>query len=239
MSRLGDLLKLERTRRNLTHKQAARLSGVSEKFLQDVENGRRIIADTEARRILSKMGVSHQTEAEFSLDDIASTVDLQSAVPDIGQRTAPRTQKRESEDTNSGKVDGSIWLDALKSVLRRVPVYNAAMKEVGSRLLPVENGKILGAPPEKVFYYMAPDDSLRGFRVRRGDLVLILPQTMSEDGALMLLDTGRGKVLRMIKEMPRFQVMLQTYDNQFESEIINLSDAVFIGKAVRLEADLV
>lgn len=239
MSRLGDLLKLERTRRGLTHKQAARLSGVSEKFLQDVENGRRIIADTEARRILSKMGVSHQTEAEFSLDDIASTVDLQSAVPDIGQRTAPRTQKRESEDTNSGKVDGSIWLDALKSVLRRVPVYNAAMKEVGSRLLPVENGKILGAPPEKVFYYMAPDDSLRGFRVRRGDLVLILPQTMSEDGALMLLDTGRGKVLRMIKEMPRFQVMLQTYDNQFESEIINLSDAVFIGKAVRLEADLV
>ena len=124
-------------------------------------------------------------------------------------------------------------------MLRRVPVYNAAMKEVGSRLLPVENGKILGAPPEKVFYYMAPDDSLRGFRVRRGDLVLILPQTMSEDGALMLLDTGCGKVLRMIKEMPRFQVMLQIYDNQFESEIINLSDAVFIGKAVRLEADLV
>lgn len=239
MSRLGDLLKLERTRRGLSFKQAARLSGVSDKFLQDVESGKRIIADTEARRILSKMGVAHETEAEFSLDDIASTVDLQSAVPNIQKRVTPRAEKREDASSENDKVDGSIWLDALKSVLRRVPVYNAAMKEVGSRLLPVENGKIHGAPPDKVFYYMAPDDSLRGFRVHRGDVVLIVPQTMSEDGALMLLDTKHGKILRMIKDMPRFQIMLQTYDQQFESEIINLADAVFIGKAVKLEADLI
>lgn len=238
MSRLGDLLKLERTRRGLSFKQAAKLSGVSDKFLQDVESGKRIIADTEARRILGKMGVSHETEAEFSLDDIAATVDLQSAVPDIRKRAAPRAQAPDEKPDDGDKVDGSIWLDALKSVLRRVPVYNAAMREVGSRLLPVENGKIHGAAPDKVFYYMAPDDALRGFRVHRGDVVLIVPQTMSEDGALMLLDTKHGKILRMIKDMPRFQVMLQTYDQQFESEIVNLSDTVFIGKAVKLEADL-
>lgn len=238
MSRLGDLLKLERTRRGLSFKQAAKLSGVSDKFLQDVESGKRIIADTEARRILGKMGVSHETEAEFSLDDIAATVDLQSAVPDIRKRAASRAQAPDEKPDDGDKVDGSIWLDALKSVLRRVPVYNAAMREVGSRLLPVENGKIHGAAPDKVFYYMAPDDALRGFRVHRGDVVLIVPQTMSEDGALMLLDTKHGKILRMIKDMPRFQVMLQTYDQQFESEIVNLSDTVFIGKAVKLEADL-
>lgn len=238
MSRLGDLLRLERTRRGLSYKQAARLAGVSDRFLQDVESGKRIVADTEARRILGKMGVSRETEAEFSLDDIAATVDLQSAVPNIQKRAASRVEKREDASVEDDKVDGSIWLDALKSVLRRVPVYNAAMKEVGSRLLPVENGRIHGAPPDKVFYYTAPDDSLRGFRVHRGDVVLIVPQTMSEDGALMLLDTKHGKILRMVKDMPRFQIMLQTYDQQFESEIINLADAVFIGKAVRLEADL-
>lgn len=237
MSRLGDLLKLERTRRNMTHKQVARLAGVSDKYLQEVESGKRIIADDQARRILQKMGVTHETEAAFSLDDIAATVDLQAAVPNIQRRVQP-AQSPKPDNQPSDKVDGSIWLDALSSVLRRVPVYNAAMKEVGHRLLPVEKGKIEGAPADKVFYYMAPDNALRGFRVHKGDIVLIVPQTMSQDGALMLLDTPHGKILRMIKDMPRFQVMLQTFDQQFESDIINLSDAVFIGKAVRLEAEL-
>ncbi len=238
MSRLGDLLKLERTRRGMTHKQVARLAGVSDKYLQEVESGKRIIADDQARRILQKMGITQETEAAFSLDDIAATVDLQSAVPDIQRRAPAKASPKEETGGDNDKVDGSIWLDALSSVLRRVPVYNAAMKEVGHRLLPVEKGKIEGAPADKVFYYMAPDNALRGFRVHKGDIVLIVPQTMSQDGALMLLDTKHGKILRMIKDMPRFQVMLQTYDQQFESDIINLSDAVFIGKAVRLEAEL-
>lgn len=238
MSRLGDLLKLERTRRSMTHKQVARLAGVSDKYLQEVESGKRIIADDQARRILQKMGITQETEAAFSLDDIAATVDLQSAVPDIQRRAPAKASPKEEASGDNDKVDGSIWLDALSSVLRRVPVYNAAMKEVGHRLLPVEKGKIEGAAADKVFYYMAPDNALRGFRVHKGDIVLIVPQTMSQDGALMLLDTKHGKILRMIKDMPRFQVMLQTYDQQFESDIINLSDAVFIGKAVRLEAEL-
>ncbi len=239
MSRLGDLIHLERTRRNLTYKQVARMSGVSDKYLQEVEEGRRIIADVQAQRILKNMGMTQTTQAEFSLDDIASTVDLQSAVPDVVQRAAASSKKREAlSDDAPGKVDGSIWLDALSNVLRRVPVYNAVMQEVGHRLLPVENGRIEGAKPEKVFYFMAPDNALRGFRIHRGDKVLIVPQTHMQDGALMLVDSPFGKMLRMVKEMPRFQVMLQTYNEQFESEIQNLADTVFIGRAVRLEADL-
>ena len=52
MSRLGDLLKTERLRRKMTLKQVARLGGVSEGYLKDVEEGRKIIADDQARRIL-------------------------------------------------------------------------------------------------------------------------------------------------------------------------------------------
>ena len=43
MSRLGDLILLERTRQKLTRKQVARKCGVSEKYIQDVEEDRRII----------------------------------------------------------------------------------------------------------------------------------------------------------------------------------------------------
>lgn len=45
MSRLGDLILLERTRQKLTRKQVARKCGVSEGYIKDVEEGRRIIQD--------------------------------------------------------------------------------------------------------------------------------------------------------------------------------------------------
>ena len=242
MSRLGDLIRLERTRQGLTYKQVARKCGVSDKYLMEVEAGTRIIADDQARRILKTMGMKAQTEAEFTLDDIAATVDLQSAVPRIQQavekKKAPAAQAPEAVAESDPGVSGSIWLDALSSVLKRVPVYNAVMKEVGHRLLPIANGKIEGASPDKVYYFMAPDNALRGFRVQRGDLVLVVPAQAVTDGAIMLLQTPQGRVLRKVKRVNDYQAMLQKYDEAFESEIRNYNELTVVGRCVRLEADL-
>ncbi len=133
---------------------------------------------------------------------------------------------------------GSIWLDALSGVLKHVPVYNAVMKEVGHRLLPITNGKIEGASPDKVFYFMAPDNDLRGFRVQRGDLLLVVPAQAAVDGAIMLLQTPQGRVLRKVKRYNDYQAMLQKYDDTFESELKNYNELTFVGRCVRLEAEL-
>ena len=132
MSRLGDLIKLERTRRGLSAKQVAKKCGVAEKYLLDVEQGTRIIADDQARRILKSMGMQQQTEADFSLDDIAATVDLQSASDEMTRAQATLRKKADkvrpdaekAASTQEEGVSGSIWLDALANVLKRVPVYN-------------------------------------------------------------------------------------------------------------------
>lgn len=238
MSRLGDLIRLERTRQGLTHKQVARKCGVSDKYLMEVEAGTRIIQDEQARRILKVMGLTQQTEADFSLDDIAATVDLQSAVPQLTRAVEKKEKQPVAEAKADPGVSGSIWLDALAGVLKHVPIYNAVMKEVGHRLLPITNGKIEGANPDKVFYFMAPDNDLRGFRVQRGDLVLVVPAQAAVDGAIMLLQTPQGRVLRKVKRVNDYQAMLQKYDDGFESEIKNYSDIMFVGRCVRLEADL-
>ncbi len=238
MSRLGDLIRLERTRQGLTHKQVARKCGVSDKYLMEVEAGTRIIQDDQARRILKSMGLQQQTEAEFSLDDIAATVDLQSAVPQLTRAVEKKEKQPVAEAKADAGVSGSIWLDALAGVLKHVPIYNAVMKEVGHRLLPITNGKIEGANPDKVFYFMAPDNELRGFRVQRGDLLLVVPAQSAVDGAIMLLQTPQGKLLRKIKRVNDYQAMLQKYDDAFESEIKNYQDITFVGRCVRLEADL-
>ena len=123
MSRLGDLILLERTRQKLTRKQVARKCGVSEGYIKDVEEGRRIIQDDQARRILKTLGTSSRNEAEFSLDEIAATVDLSTLAPQavkpVEKKPEPKAEpaaKQQSAEEQSG-----IWLDALSSVLKPVP----------------------------------------------------------------------------------------------------------------------
>ena len=244
MSRLGDLIRTERLRQKMTPKQVARKCGVSESYLIAVEAGTRIIGDDQARRILKTIGLKQQNEAEFTLDDIAATVDLAQVRPSLAAKAVePKTKPKEAEKVASSEekdegVAGSIWLDALQSVIKRVPVMNAVMKPVRHKLVPVENGRIEGANPEKVFYYLAPDDSMRGFRIHRGDIVLTVPAQSPVDGAVMLINYNEHRYLRKIKVMNDRQVLLQSYDREYEQETAEISEVGFISRCVQVTFDL-
>ena len=240
MSRLGDLIRTERIRQKMTPKQVARKCGVSESYLVAVEAGTRIIADDQARRILKAIGLKQQTEAEFTLDDIAATVDLAQVQPRLAE-AVKKPQKKEAELAASSEdegVAGSVWLDALQSVLKRVPVMNAVMKPVAYRLVPVENGRIEGANPDKVFFYLAPDDSMRGFRIHKGDIVLTVPAQSPVDGAIMLMNYKEHRYLRKVKVLDDRQVLLQSYDREYEAETVPISEIGFLSHAVQVTFEL-
>ena len=245
MSRLGDLIRTERVRAKLTPKQLAKKCGVAESYLVAVEKGTKIIADDQARRILKAIGLREQTEADFSLDDIAATVDLATVASPTAKtvvaRPAPKPQPEAevvaSTEEEKG-VGGSIWLDALTSVLKRVPVMNAIMKPIDYRLLPIVGGKIEGANPDKVFYYLAPDDSMRGFRIHQGDLALIVPAHSPLDGSVMLVEYNSHRVLRKVKKLADMTVILQSFDKEYDAITCQLNECTFIGRAAKLEVTL-
>ena len=243
MSRLGDLIRTERIRQKLTPKQVARKCGVSESYLLAVEAGTRIIADDQARRILKSIGLKQQNEAEFTLDDIAATVDLVQVQPRMAAAVrAKKPVKKEAELAASTQAEegvaGSVWLDALQSVLKRVPVMNAVMKPVSYQLVPVENGRIEGANPDKVFFYLAPDDSMRGFRVHKGDIVLTVPAQSPVDGAIMLMNYNEHRYLRKVKILDDRNVLLQSYDREYEAETVPVSEIGFISRCVKVTFEL-
>lgn len=254
MSRLGDLIRTERLRQKMTPKQVARKCGVSESYLLAVEAGTRIIADDQARRILKTIGLREQTEADFTLDDIAATVDLAQVAPQMAQ-PAPRPKPRpvahsaepeavkvastepEKEEKDEG-VTGSVWLDALQSVLKRVPVMNAVMKPVDYRLVPILQGRIEGAAPDKVFYFLAPDDSMRGFRIHAGDVALVVPAQSPVDGAVMLVEYNSHRYLRKVKRLEGMNVLLQSYDREYDAVTAPIQEVNFLGRVVKLEITL-
>ena len=243
MSRLGDLILLERTRQKLTRKQVARKCGVAESYLKDVEEGRRIIQDDQARRILRTLGTSQRNEAEFSLDEIAATVDLTTLAParpaaEPAAQPAPRQDAQPEAKPRSAEEQSGIWLDALSSVLRPVPVMNAGWIQVSRRMVPIQDGKIEGAKPDKVVYFLAPDDSMRAMRIEKGDLVLIVPQTLPVDGAIMLVEYGAHRCLRRVKLLGNSSILLQSGDRELGAESVHISDIKFVGRAVRVEIAL-
>ncbi len=244
MSRLGDLIRTERVRAKLTPKQLAKKCGMAESYITAVEKGTRIIADDQARRILKCIGLKEQTEADFSLDDIAATVDLATVSSPAAKavtQPAPKPRAPEAEvvaSTDEKGVGGSIWLDALTSVLKHVPVMNAIMKPIDHRLVPIVSGKIEGANPDKVFYYLAPDDSMRGFRIHQGDIALIVPAHSPVDGAVMLVEYNNHRYLRKVKKMADFTVILQSFDREYDAVTAQVSEVNFIGRAVKLEVTL-
>ena len=243
MSRLGDLIRTERIRQRMTPKQVAKKCGVSESYIMAVEAGTRIIADDQARRILKTIGLKQQTEADFTLDDIAATVDLAQVQPRLAQAVQkpkePEAVKVAStrEEQDEG-IAGSIWLDALQSVMKSVPVMNAVMKQVGKRMMPLQDGRIEGANPDKVYWFLSPDDSMRGFRIHAGDIVLIVPAQSPIDGAVMLLEYGRHRMLRKIKKLDATTLMLQSYDREYEAVTVQLGECTLYGRAVRVEFEL-
>ena len=240
MSRLGDLIRTERIRQKMTPKQVARKCGVSESYIVAVEAGTRIIADDQARRILKTIGLKQQTEAEFTLDDIAVTVDLAQVQPRLAEavKKPPKKEAELAASSDDEGVAGSVWLDALQSVLKRVPVMNAVMKPVAYRLVPVENGRIEGANPDKVFFYLAPDDSMRGFRIHKGDVVLTVPAQSPVDGAVMLMNYKEHRYLRKVKVLNDHQVLLQAYDREYEAEAVSISDIGFLSRCVQVTFEL-
>ena len=243
MSRLGDLSRTERIRQNLTPKQVAKKCGVSESYLLAVEAGTRIIADDQARRILKSIGLKQQNEAEFTLDDIAATVDLAQVQPRMAAAVQTKKPVRKEAELAASTEDdegvaGSVWLDALQSVLKRVPVMNAVMKPVSYQLVPVENGRIEGANPDKVFFYLAPDDSMRGFRIHKGDIVLTVPANSPVDGAIMLMTYNEHRYLRKIKLLDDRNVLLQSYDRQYEAETVAINEIGFSARCVKVTFEL-
>lgn len=239
MSRLGDLILLERTRQKLTRKQVAKKCGVSEGYIKDVEEGRRIIQDDQARRILRTLGTSQRSEADFSLDEIAATVDLSTFAPAKAAPVQPKpVEPQPAAKPQTKEEQSGIWLDALSSVLRPVPVMNAGWIQVSRRMVPIQDGKIEGAKPDKVVYFLAPDDSMRAMRIEKGDLVMIVPQTLPMDGAIMLVEYGAHRCLRKIKLLGNSNILLQSGDRDLGSESVHISDIKLVGKVVRIEIAL-
>ncbi len=238
MSRLGDTIRTARVKAGMTPKALGRKCGMAESFIVDVESGRKIVSDDQAQRILKVLGVKNPVSTELEV----------AAEPEVALRPRPRPYvlpvRREEDPAPTPKeqaetqASADAWLDALGGVVKRVPIMGSDGVVIDHRLLPVIGGKIEGGHPDKVLYYRQEDDSLRGFRIYAGDLLLTVPATTPIDDAIMLLQVDGARVARKVKKQDGGRLLLQSYNYEYEGKVVELKNVLIIGHCVRLEKAL-
>ena len=95
MSRLGDQIHTLRVQKGLDRKKIAKKAGIADKFLQEVEEGRRIPTDEQAARILSLLGEKGDLSEAFTPVAEESTPPVRPSLP----RSAPPWRSPTSSGT--------------------------------------------------------------------------------------------------------------------------------------------
>jgi len=132
MNRLGAEIGRLRKELGITQKQLAKLVGVSEGFIIDVESGRRILNEDLIKKF------SRVLRGEVGKLELYEP-----------------NQDKPEPDRNVVKVVEKpvqdIWNDALSGILMTVPVYRYKMdKAVDAKQLPIIQNKVEGFPKDKV-----------------------------------------------------------------------------------------
>jgi len=237
VSRMGDTIRAARLKYHMTEKQLAQKCGMAESFVKEVESGRRIPSDDQAKRLLKAMG---------EVSSVSTELDA-AAEPEVQLRPRPKpyiipVPEDEPEPTPQEKAaqqaSNDAWLDALGGVVKRVPVMDEMGRVMDHVLFPVVGGKIEGGAPDKVTMYRCPDNSLSGFRIFAGDLLLVVPEKKPIDDAYMLVFVHGRRVVRKIKKLDGSKIMLQSFDREFSSETVMWAEIQIIGNCVKLQRTL-
>ena len=123
------MIKQERLRAGWSQKQLAKKSGVSESFINEVESGTKIIADTQATRILKVLGKSSEVFADFEAKA--------DGMP-VAEPVRPVRPKVVKEPVSSAPAQpADAWVGALGNLMHAVPVKDVTGKVVDSITLPL------------------------------------------------------------------------------------------------------
>lgn len=226
MSRLGNEISRLRQEKGLTHKQLAKLAGVSEGFILDVEAGRRVLKDDVASRIIKKLGQE------------ADKYDLNDGNDDAGQEAPVKSVARLPVKAAPMPVQ-QVWSDALGGILKTIPVYDYNMdKALETRQLPIVSNKVEGFAKEKVFYLKIDESDMAGFRIMRGDVALaFMAQEFDKDGIFFIEHKGK-KAVRQLKKLDAGKLLIVSNKGGISTETVNLKDIKFLARLIKIEIPL-
>ncbi|MGV3025281.1 helix-turn-helix domain-containing protein [Clostridium thermobutyricum] len=224
MSRVGERIKEARLKSNMTQKALAKKLGVAEKYINEVELGRKVAQESFIDRAAKIL--------KADLNDISMVVTDKDLMDERKAASNFKPQKTKVEKND-------VWENAFSSVLRNVPIYDYNLKNVlGHKELPIHSNKVEGYPQDKVLYIKIQDDEMSGFRMLEGDLVFAhLVSELNSNGFFLVNHKGENKI-REIKRLDNSKVLLMSNRGGLMTETVEVKNLQVIAKLDRIEINL-
>lgn len=225
MSRVGEKIKEARLAANMTQKVLGKKLGVSDKYINDIELGRKVVQESFINRASKVLNTD--------LNDISMVVTDEDLMEE-------RRALRESRPTVKTKIEkNDVWENAFSSVLKNIPIYDYSLRNVfGHKELPIHSNKIEGYSQDKVIYLKVQDDEMSGFRMIKDDLIFgHLVTEMNENGFYLVNYKGENKI-REIRRLDSSKVLLMSNSGRIMTETVNVKDMKIIAKLDRVEINL-
>lgn len=230
MSRVGEKLKEARLKSGLTQKVLAKKLGVSDKFINEVEIGKRVVQENFIERASKLLNVD--------LNDISMVVTDEALMEERKEEKAREKEKKKVSPKTLGETS-EVWTEAFSSVLKKVNIYDYSLNNVlGDKELPNYSGKIEGFPVDKVIYLKVSDNDMSGFRIMKGDLAFgHLVKEVSNNG-VFLIEYKEKRIIRQIKLLGNSRALLISNEGSVRTETVELNSLKVIAKLERIEFNL-
>lgn len=223
MSRVGERIKEAREKSGMTQKALAKKLGVAEKFVNEVETGRKIINES----LISKVSKVLNTD----LNDINMVVTDEELQKEL--KAEKQVRQRKPEEVNE------VWNQAFGSVLKNVPIYDYSLAQVkGYKQLATASNKIDVHTANKVFYLKIENNDMTGYRIQENDLALCYSIKEIENNSICLVEFNGKRVIRQIKKLDNVKALLISNNGSMRTETANIKEVKAIAKLYRIEFDL-
>lgn len=217
MSRVGKRIQDARMRTGVSAKQLAKKLGVSESFINEVESGKKIINEDLIKRV--------EKTLEINLDEEIFT-----------EVTEPVENLKEVE---SSKVVNKQMEDAFSHILKKIPVCDLYFKEIFDyKYLPILDKRVEGFNGDKIIYIKVPDDSMRGFRIQKGDRLIVYQNQEAVNNSIVLLEVDGKRYIRQIKRLDSNKILIISHSNDLKTETKDVKSINIIGRCIKLEVEL-
>ena len=219
MSRVGERIKEAREKSGMTQKALAKKLGVAEKFVNEVETGRKIINES----LISKV-----SKVLNDINMVVTDEELQKELK----------AEKQVRQTKPAEVN-EVWNQAFGSVLKNVPIYDYSLTQVkGYKQLATASNKIDGHTANKVFYLRIENNDMTGYRIQENDLALCYSIKEIENNSICLVEFNGKRVIRQIKKLDNVKALLISNNGSMRTETANIKEVKAIAKLYRIEFDL-
>ena len=228
LSRVGEKIKEEREKSGISQKALGKKLGVSDKYINEVETGRKVPQESFLDRVAKLLKVDLNDGNIIELDEVQKEEIKQVKYVRKEEKLEPRILGETSD----------VWTDAFSSVLKKVNIYEYNLEKVlGERELPNYSNKVGGYPADKVLYIKIANNDMAGFRIMKGDIAFAHLVKEASNGIFLIEEKGK-RVLRQIKLIGNSRALLLSNEGSIVTDTVELNNIKVIAKLERLEITL-